>query len=150
MSDLSILAAQCRWHMDALPWGWGGDILGACASLDPTKGEAMTKIFLLAGAMILAACTALVLLGGSSTHPAPQPSTSTSYRASCAADLTNPTINPDHLTYDEACTPDSTMTSIPGMNLPGLATATPGQVWISAGPGDAVCHAPGDCGYGDN
>ena len=38
----------------------------------------------------------------------------------------------------------------PGVNLSGLATATPGQVWISAGPGDDVCKAPGDCGYGDD
>ena len=37
-----------------------------------------------------------------------------------------------------------------GQTLPGLATATPGTVWTSAGPGDSVCRAPGDCGYGDN
>jgi hypothetical protein len=34
----------------------------------------------------------------------------------------------------------------PGATLHG----TPGQVWISAGPGDDVCKAPGDCGYGDS
>jgi len=94
----------------------------------------MTRFLLIITALILAGVTAITLTADSPHHhtitpmPAPSPSTST---------IT-------HGDYTPGKAGD------PGVDLPGIATATPGQVWISAGPGDNVCRAPGDCGYGDN
>jgi hypothetical protein len=82
--------------------------------------------------LLAVAATIAALKLPETTHPTVFPTTATS---------STPTLTPsDKVDY----TPESP--TDPGSTLHG----TPGQVWISAGPGDDVCKAPGDCGYGDS
>lgn len=103
----------------------------------------MKKIFFLTATAILAAVTAAVILNPTPTvSPAPSPVTPSS-TATSSLDQT--------CGYSDCQINDGRDRVTNWGHAPGrpILTGTPGQVWISAGPGDGVCHAPGDCGYGD-
>ena len=87
----------------------------------------MTKIFLACATILALICTAAVI-----AHPNPENRTITPTRV---------VTTPPSVSY--------TQTEVP---LPaGLTTGMQSDgTCIHCGPGDNVCKAPGDCGYGDN
>lgn len=89
-------------------------------------------------AVILLGCVAIA-----STHPDPDGTVPT-------APVPGPvvTAEPSASVTVPTGTGPVTYTPYPGVTLVG--NGSPGQTWLNAGPGDSVCHAPGDCGYGDN
>lgn len=99
----------------------------------------MTKLFALAGIVLASILTFLVLIGSNQNQTiTPTPSTSTSQVSTvCSEDM--PCWN-CHTMGNHQCGPQKAIPT--GMQSDGTC--------IHCGPGDNVCKAPGDCGYGDN
>ena len=97
----------------------------------------MKKVFFLAALAIMGAVTAAVALTSDATMT----------RSPVPLSTSSPTFSPTPSAIPSSSSPTH---SVPTTIDPRTLTGTPGQTWIGVGPGDDVCHAPGDCGYGDN
>ena len=106
------------------------------------KGDTMKVIFFITGAILALTCTAAVVLTPAH-HPGIAPATT--------SDIHTLTPLPSDLSVANHSVPDQSGSDLLGTLPPGI-TAGPQSdgTCIHCGPGDNVCKAPGDCGYGDN